>query len=211
MTSSPDDAVAAFDGSAADSPRTSTRSRVLSAGFPTPLRKAPLSGTSAHHIEQAENDVAGVQRFIAGWCRNDRYDRFGSQNDAVACWLIERFGLGSQRGLVARAGAEIVALLDFAKSGRVHEVGLFVASGCRRAGIGTALLRRLVEREEAGLTLVAECRRGNVPATSFLAACGFSVVFTDGGETRWILCGRAIAAGKARRDEGMVPRLVGCE
>lgn len=174
-------------------------------------RNAPVPAAIAHRIEPAEEDVSGLERFIAEWTRHDRYDRFGSQNEAVSRWLIGRFRSGSQRGLVASAGGEIIALLDVAQSGRVSEVGLFVARGCRRAGVGRALLRRLIEQRESRGPLVAECRHENQPAMSFLAACGFSVVFADGGETRWILCGRAPDATTPRRDPGTVLRLVGFE
>ena len=79
--------------------------------------------------------------------------------------------------LVAEVKQTIVGAMAFER----HEealslLSLAIGSPWRRAGLGSAMLAKLVERMAARPTITAHVSEYNLPGQQFLAACGFRAV-----------------------------------
>jgi acetyltransferase len=83
----------------------------------------------------------------------------------------------------------VARYVTYAETSTTAEVAVEVADDLQRAGIGTYLMARIVERATAnGLTvLTARTRYGNTAARALTSRLGFRPFGRAGGETSWRL------------------------
>jgi len=124
---------------------------------------------------QLDHRAEDVAQFFYDLTPQERRDRFGLPGGSTIDWLLERIARDANRAaFAARFGGRVVGVLDFVYEERDIEFGILVGSEFRRRGIGSALVRLLLEATcGSGMSLVASCEHTNAPALRMLAKFGF--------------------------------------